>query len=483
MHWSLRLCGHCARRIVMAKENKPISKALKTFFGIGDMGFSWMTNIETYYFAFFLTNIAKFPLALVSVIQTIGSVVDAALSWVYGIILNKMKPMKWGRYRSILVALPWMVPILYFFQFKAFGTGIGGAIIVIIGLVASHIIWNFPYVANVAIIGVAASTADDRNALSATRGMWTYVGRCLYGYVGPTVVALLTKVIGESNAYAGTAFAFAALMAAFYFAHFVMFKGYEETGEEEIARLKAEAAKKKEAGKKQGGIGQAIAANPQLLGVLISYTLYMMYSFCMSAFAVYYGNYVAKMPNFMTVFLMASNITAVIGSIVSKNVAKKFSSKGAYQIALIVIAALYVVAYLMRNTPIAVIVLLSIAGFFTAFTTIMVVPMLANCAIYSEYKTGVNCMGAVMGFLTVPIKIAVITRGLLITGVLAITGFDASIAVEEATDSVRNGIASGFTIIPAILVILALVVITLGYKLKDHEIEQYSAEIKARAAK
>lgn len=467
----------------MAKENKPISKSLKTFFGIGDMGFSWMTNIETYYFAFFLTNIAQFPLGLVSVIQTIGSVVDAALSWVYGIILNKMKPLKWGRYRSILVVLPWLVPILYLFQFKAFGTGVGAAVIVILGLVTSHIVWNFPYVANVAMIGVASSTPDDRNALSATRGMWTYIGRMLYGYVGPNVVLFFTNKLGESNAYAATAFTLAAVMAAFYFAHFVMFKGYEETGEEEIARLQAEAAKKKEEGKKQGGIGQAIAANPQLLGVLVSYTFYMMYSFCMSAFAVYYGKYVAQMPNFMTVFLMASNITAVLGSIVSKKVAHKFSSKGTYQIALVAIAALYVVAYLMRSNPIAVIAFMSIAGFFTAFTTIMVVPMLANCAIYSEYKTGVNCMGAVMGFLTVPIKIAVITRGLLITAVLAITGFDASIAVEQATDSVRNGIAAGFTIIPAILVVVALVIIMFGYRLKDSDIEQYSAEIKARAAK
>ena len=28
-------------------ERKGISKALKTFFGVGDFGFSFMTNIET----------------------------------------------------------------------------------------------------------------------------------------------------------------------------------------------------------------------------------------------------------------------------------------------------------------------------------------------------------------------------------------------------------------------------------------------------
>ena len=28
----------------MAQQKKPLSKALKTFFGVGDLGFAWMTN-------------------------------------------------------------------------------------------------------------------------------------------------------------------------------------------------------------------------------------------------------------------------------------------------------------------------------------------------------------------------------------------------------------------------------------------------------
>ena len=29
----------------MAQQKKPLSKALKTFFGVGDLGFAWITNI------------------------------------------------------------------------------------------------------------------------------------------------------------------------------------------------------------------------------------------------------------------------------------------------------------------------------------------------------------------------------------------------------------------------------------------------------
>lgn len=30
----------------MAKEKKPISKALKTFYGVGDLGFNWMSSVD-----------------------------------------------------------------------------------------------------------------------------------------------------------------------------------------------------------------------------------------------------------------------------------------------------------------------------------------------------------------------------------------------------------------------------------------------------
>ncbi|MCI8673702.1 MAG: Na+/melibiose symporter and related transporter [Lachnospiraceae bacterium] len=464
----------------MPKEKKQLSKALKTFFGVGDLGFNWMTNIETYYFAYFLTNVAQFPMAMVTMVQTIGSVIDAALSWVYGIMLNKIKPLKWGRYRSWLAVLPWVVPFLYLLQFRAFGNGMGAALIIVFGTVSSHIAWNIPYVANMAMVNVASDSADDRNALSSVRTLWTYLARMSYSYVGPGLVAFFTAKLSVENAYAATAFALGAVMAALYFAHFVMFSGYEETGAEEIARLQKQAEQQQKSNQKTAGIGAAIASNPQILGVLGAYLFYMMYSFCFSAFAVYYGQYIALDAGFMTKFLLISNITAVVGSIVSRKVAQKLSSKGTFQLALLGIAVLYFCAYIMKSNPTVVIILMSVGGFFAAFATAMTVPMLANCSIYSEYKTGVNCTGAVMGFLNVPIKIAVIGRGLLISTVLGITGFNPSIAVEEASDAVKNGIAIGFTVIPAILLVIGFLIITFGYHIKESDIEKYSAEIKAR---
>ena len=74
-------------------EKKPLSTGLKTFFGIGDLGFTLMSNVEVFYFAYFLTNIAKFDLATTAIIMTLTSTVDMVLSPFYGGFIDALKPM------------------------------------------------------------------------------------------------------------------------------------------------------------------------------------------------------------------------------------------------------------------------------------------------------------------------------------------------------------------------------------------------------
>ena len=41
------------------KERNGLSNPLKRFFGVGDFGFTLMSNIDTFYATYFFTNIAK----------------------------------------------------------------------------------------------------------------------------------------------------------------------------------------------------------------------------------------------------------------------------------------------------------------------------------------------------------------------------------------------------------------------------------------
>lgn len=134
----------------MTNQEKPkqLSKSLKYFFGIGDFSFTLMSNIDTFYASYFFTNIARFSLGTVTVMTTISAVVDTVLSCFYGPLLNKIKPKKWGRYRSWLILTPWMVPFLYAMQFIKISNGLAAAIFITFAMITSRIAWNIPFVAN-----------------------------------------------------------------------------------------------------------------------------------------------------------------------------------------------------------------------------------------------------------------------------------------------------------------------------------------------
>ena len=81
---------------------KGLSKSLKYFFGIGDCGFTLMSNIDTFYASYFFTNIARFSLGAITVMTTISAVIDAKLSCVFGAGVGfgggKTGPRKAGPY-------------------------------------------------------------------------------------------------------------------------------------------------------------------------------------------------------------------------------------------------------------------------------------------------------------------------------------------------------------------------------------------------
>ena len=304
------------------QKKKGLSGALKKFYGVGDCGFTLMSNIESYYFSFFLTNLAQFSLPMVTFITTVSSTVDALLSWIYGAILNSIKPMKWGRYRSWLVAIPWLVPFLYAFQFVKIGDGMLSAVIIIIAAIASHVAWNFAYVANVSMISVAGSTPEERSQLSSTRAAWANLSKVIFSYVGPGLAAFMAGIIGEVNQYGAAAFVLGCVMAVLYYAHFRMFDGYE-TIQPETKNTKA-AAKDKTGGM---DLIRALLQNPPLIALLIADLAKFMFNFVLMGVAAYYFSYIAGNSGMLPTYILVTNIFCVVGAYLSKTLSNKFSTR------------------------------------------------------------------------------------------------------------------------------------------------------------
>jgi GPH family glycoside/pentoside/hexuronide:cation symporter len=447
------------------RNPKPVSSSLKRFFGIGDLGFTMMSNIDTFYASYFFTNIAKFSLGIVTTITTISAIVDAVLSCLYGAWMNKIKPKKWGRYRSWLILTPWMVPFLYALQFLKINNGIAGVVVMTIAMITSRIAWNLPFIANLSMINVAGKTTEDRMALSSTRSVYTALANVLYSYAGPFVVAMFAGMIGETNAYAATAFAFGAVMAAGYFAHFKMFTGYEETGEEEMARLQREAGQNRNQAQPKVSAWSAIACNPHLIGLMISSTAKYMVFFLVNGIAIYYFTYISHNAGLLATFMFITNLLGILASYVSKYVVARLNAKKTVVLAYLIMLAGMAAAFLIYQNTWVVIVLMCVVIFSMTLTNACEPELYATCAVYSSSKTGYDTTGTVMGLLTVPLKIGIVMRGILIGAALAIGGFSADIDPATAGEAVQRGICIGFMVIPAAVIAVGALVLMFGYRL------------------
>lgn len=465
----------------MSNENKktsgkPLSGALKIFYGVGDCGFTLMSNVESYYFNFFLTNLAKFGLGTVSMITTVASLVDACLSWMYGAILNSIKPKKWGRYRSWLVLIPWVVPFLYAFQFIKVGDGALSAIIIVIAAISSHICWNFAYVANVSMIAVAGKTPEDRAQLASTRAFWANLSKIIFSYVGAPLAAIFAGIIGETNQYGATAFVLGVIMAFLYFCHFKMFDGYEEV------EVTTEAKKEDKTKTGAGDLVKSLLQNPPLLALMICDLAKFMFNFvCMGA-AIYYFTYVANNAAFLPKYILISNILCVIAAYLFKTLAKAISARTTAIVTFVLMAVACIAAYLNFQNMMWVVVLMSVAQFGYGIAYAATPALYADTVVFAEWKTGKNAAGWISGLQNVPLKVAILTRGIIISAGLAMGNFSADIDPAAASMELKKGVCMAFIIIPAIALIIAAVVMLFGFRLTKDKVVQYQNEIAARKA-
>lgn len=443
---------------------KRLSGALKKFYGVGDFAFNLMTNIDTFYASYFFTNIARLALPVVTVITTISAIIDAILSCVYGAWMNKIKPKKWGRYRSWLILTPWMVPILYAFQFFRIGNGVLGIVVMTLAMITSRIAWNLPFIANLSMINVAGKTTEDRMTLSSVRSVWSTLGSVIYSFAGPAVVAFFSNLLGETNAYAATAFAFGALMAAAFFAHFVMFNGYEETGEQEMTRLRAQANQTAKEMPKVSALA-AIKCNPHLIALMVSSTAKYVVLFLVNGIAVYYFTYISHNAGLLTTFVFITNLLGVVASYVSKFFVAKLNAKRSVVYSYFLMAVGMVAAFIVYQNTVGVIILMCAVVFAMSMTLAIEPELYAACAGYSSSRIGYDSTGTVMGLLTVPLKIGIVMRGILISAALAIGGFSADIDAATAGESVQRGICIGFMIIPTVCIVIGAAVLLWGYHL------------------
>ena len=460
---------------------KSLSKSLKIFYGVGDLGFSLMASMETYGFTFFLTNIAQFSLAVSTTILLITSTVDAIFSPIYGAIINAVKPMRWGRYRSWLLVGPPIVVITYAFQFSKIGNELTSAVIICAGFIISHIVWNISWVANVSLVSVLASNGEERSLLASRRGTWGAAARLVVSYTSLPFAALMG--VWLKNEVLGFTFATVAVTAAMmlgYWSHFAMTKGYEETTEK---KTKAEKAADHKSSQDKATIGELLKnlfLNVPLMVLMVADFFKSVANFILTGILAYYYTYVIQNMDYFPVFIMVGALTGIAGAYLAAILCKKLSNRTTVMLSFLMFAASLLVGKFVAYNAILFIVVLGVAQLFSGVLRSAGVALYADTVIYGEWKTGKNTAGFIMGLMNLPLKLGIIARTVVISAALAAAGFDSSIDPTMATDALKNGIINAFTLVPCVGMMISFLLLLFGYKLTHERLTQCQKEIDER---
>ena len=457
--------------------SKRITWVTRYFYGFGDYCFALMTNVETYFFNYFLTNIANFAGGVVTTIALITSIVDAGLSWIYGSIVNAVRPGRFGRYRTWLVMVPWIVPFLYTFQFLKIGDGPLAYVLITLGFIFSHVGWNLCWAANITLVSVVGTSPGDRAALASSRATWVQMAGITFGYIGPPLATFLGAYIGAHNSYAALAFVLGWLMVLGYFVNFLVTSGYEVV--EAVAVVNAPSR----TGASAKDMAKSLFLNPHLCFLLLADVAKYIARFVPGAVAVYYFQYVANDLGMLPHFLLLTNLGAFAGSFVTGFIARKMSARNIMLFSYAGMAISFILAYINFLSPWSVISLMTIANFALGVAMSISTVLYADAAIFARWKLGVDSRGWIMGLINVPIKAGIIGRAIIVNVSLVLVGFNAAAITanpELLTIDLKRSITAAFALIPAIIVIVGIPLLLFGYRLTQEKILRYQTEIESR---
>ena len=147
------------------KQQNILPKNLTRFYGIINVGFSFIVMFEGYFFSAFLTDYLLLPYALVGTILIITSIFDTISGLTNGYIIYRFN-LKWGKYRSWFLLGAFAILLFHTFKYTSIGGLWLSTILIIIGSAVSSFFATIGQVANLSML---VTLTEDNQVRGTTR--------------------------------------------------------------------------------------------------------------------------------------------------------------------------------------------------------------------------------------------------------------------------------------------------------------------------
>lgn len=426
--------------------------------------------VTTYVF-YFYNEILLIPAAAAATISLIGRIWSWFVDPTVAVFIETSKSGKHGKTRRLLLlfAIPGGLAMFLTFAVPEVSAPVQIAWVAVTYILQATLS---------SLLTMARSTLMSRITTNRTertnmQQIYSILGTVISLTMTSETLTLVTALGGGDmrRGFTLTALIFGALFAFFYLLFFVTTKGYEPT---EDPQLSTPVEKKK--GSSFKDILAAAATNKYWLFAMLIQVFYMMQAQTMvSYFTHCMGN--AQTP--LRIYSLASLVVTTAGYLTLGFFTKHFGNAGTRAIGCTIAAVGNLFRFIMRDSTFVLYgVGLTIGSFGASLMSGVLMLVILDTGVYSEWKTGKNSDPVLLAGMTVSSKFALAVGGAAAGYLLAAFGYDS--AAGAPSETVKNLFYMN-TLLVGIGFALAAVCSFINSRY-EKRIPQMRAEIEARKA-
>ena len=444
----------------------------KIGYGFGDMASSMFWKLFGSYLMIFYTDVFGMPAAVVGTMFLITRVWDSAFDPIIGIIADRTQS-RWGKFRPYLLYLAIPFAVIGVLTFTTPDFSDGGKVIYayftysLMMMVYSAI--NVPYAS---LLGVMSPESKDRNMLSTYRMTFAYIGSFIALLLFMPMVNRFSMGHDEQHGWMMSVIVIAVLCA-------LLFYGCFAWTTERVKPIK------KQQNSLKSDLQDLLHNRPWwiLLGAGVAA---LVFNSIRDGATVYYFKYYVVEEEYASIslfgisfvlsglYLAVAQAANIVGVVLAAPLSNRIGKKKTYMWAMSIATVLAVIFYWFDKEQLMLMFIFQVLISICAGSIFPLLwSMYADCADYSELKTGNRATGLIFSSSSMSQKFGW-AIGSAVTGwLLAFYGFEANaVQGEEAI----HGIRMFLSWLPAMGTVLSVIFISL-YPLSEKEMRKITNQL------
>jgi len=452
----------------------------KIAYGFGDMASSMFWKLFGMYLMIFYTDVYGLPAAVVGTMFLVTRVWDSLFDPIVGVIADRTQS-KWGKFRPYLLftAVPFgLIGVLTFTTPDAGYTGkVIYAYIMYSLMMMVYSLINVPYAS---LLGVMSAQPAERNILSTFRMAFAYLGSFIALLLIEPLVEVFSKMGNPATPDLQLGWqlgvgVIAIICITLFLLNFAWTKERVKPLKVDKTPLKTDIKDLFKNGPWWILLGAGIAAlifNSIRDGATVYYFKYFIQD--VEAFKI---GALGTTITLTSLYLVLGQAANIVGVVLAAPVSNLIGKKNTYLSAMVLATILSIIFYWFGKTDL---VSIYVFQFLISICAGSIFPILwsmyADCADYSELKTGNRATGLIFSSSSMSQKFGWTIGGALTGWLLAYFGFQAN---EVQSTEAQNGIRMMLSFLPAVGTVLSVIFISF-YPLSEKRMMDITAELERK---